>query len=293
MKNKKKTKKKVLLLGKRSFFAKNIINFLKNFNVTLIGRKQNINDYNLKNYDYIINCAADVFNEKLMFKNNVYFVLNLLNQYIQQKSKARIVHFGSAGEYGKLNFAPKENIALKPLSTYQYSKALASILISLISIKFHIPIIILRCYSIYGPFENSNKYIPKLIRHFEKNEKLNIYQGSQDYFYIDNLGEIILNLLKNKKKFSKNVKIINVGSGNSFSNISVYKIFEKIYKKKGRAKNILKYQKKTDNKIWICNNKKLKSMKMFKKISLIKGLNKYLKNMHKNKKLYNHIFNNC
>jgi SAM-dependent methyltransferase len=52
-----------------------------------------------------------------------------------------------------------------------------------------------------------------------------------------------------------------------------------------------KSKKSSNNKIPI-NLHYIKYVTDKKKISLIKGLNKYLKNMRKNKKLYNHIFNN-
>lgn len=291
MKSKSKfKKKKILLLGKNSFFAKNFLNYLKNYKVVKIGRKDNLSKINLKNFNFIINCAADVFNQKLMYKNNLEFVHKLIIQYLLQESQAKIIHFGSAGEYGKLKYGPNERHVLNPMTIYQATKAAATNLILGFSYQFKIPVIILRCYSIFGPYENSTKFIPRLIRHFETNEKLTIYKGSQDYYYIDNLSKIVLQLIKKNSYFSKSTEIINIGSGKYIQNMKVYRIFEKLYKKKGNAKFIKDYQKRTDSTIWVSNSQKLKSYNFIKEVNFIDGLKKYLKKFKDNKKLYNHIY---
>jgi nucleoside-diphosphate-sugar epimerase len=217
-------------------------------------------------------------------------VYKLITQYLLQKSQAKIIHFGSAGEYGKLNHAPNEKHVLNPMTIYHATKAGATNLILGFSYQFKIPVIILRCYSIFGPYENSTKFIPRLIRHFETNEKLTIYKGSQDYYYIDNLSKIVSQLIKKNSYFSKSAEIINIGSGKYIENANVYKIFGKLFKKKGNAKFINGYQKKTDNKIWVSNNKKLKSYNFIKEVNFIDGLKKYLKEIKSKKRLYNHIY---
>ena len=57
-------KKKILIIGKNSFFSKNLCTKLKNHKLILIGKKDKLSGISFKNLNLIINCAADVYVEK-------------------------------------------------------------------------------------------------------------------------------------------------------------------------------------------------------------------------------------
>ena len=69
--------KKILLIGANGFFGKNIsIKLNKFFQIKKFLRKDNLLSINFSKFDVIINCAAEVYDEKKMlqlkdFKENI------------------------------------------------------------------------------------------------------------------------------------------------------------------------------------------------------------------------------
>jgi len=283
-----KNKKKILIIGKNSFFYKNFKSYLKEYKLLEIGRKDKIEKVNFKNIDFIINCAADVYNEKNMFENNTHLVFKILKKYINEKSKAKIIHFGTSGEYGRLNKPAIESFAPNPETIYEGTKSAATMLVQSFTRQFNIPSIIIRPYSIYGPYENSSRIIPNIFRHFLIGDSLKIYDGYHDYYYIDDLSRLIISLIK-KWKIKHCGEILNVGSGKQYSNFEVLKFCEKAVKKKAFLKRIYRFNKKYDNKIWYTKINKLKKYKYQSKTSLEKGIKIYWNNVINNKDLFKHI----
>ena len=79
-------KKKILIIGKNSFFTKNFCTKLKNNKLIKLGRKDKLSSISFKNLDLIINCAADVYDEKKMFNNNTLLVYKILKKHINEKN---------------------------------------------------------------------------------------------------------------------------------------------------------------------------------------------------------------
>ena len=77
--------------------------------------------------------------------------------------------------------------------------------------KFNFPVTILRLYLVYGPHQDTNRLIPITITNALNNKKFNCSKGNQlrDFIYIDDLINVILKVLKNKKLDGE---IINIGS---------------------------------------------------------------------------------
>ena len=73
------------------------------------------------------------------------------------------VHAGSSSEYGLNAAAPKETDELIPNSHYAVSKASAAQMIRFYGTLKEMPITNLRYYSIYGPYEEPERFIPTLI----------------------------------------------------------------------------------------------------------------------------------
>lgn len=72
------------------------------------------------------------------------------------------VHAGSSSEYGLNASAPREGDPLIPNSHYAVSKAAASHAIAYYGKVRQLPVVNLRLYSAYGPYEDSSRLIPVL-----------------------------------------------------------------------------------------------------------------------------------
>lgn len=285
-------KKKILIIGKNGFFGKSLKKNLSFHKLKSLGRNDDLKKVNLKNFDFIINCAADIYNEKEMFNSNTLLVYNLLQNYINHKSKAKIIHFGSSGEYGNSKYSPSEKHSLEPNSVYTGTKAAATMLIKAFSKEFKIPSVILRTFNVYGPFENQSRLIPFIFRSLIKKNKLKIYQGYQDYFFIDDLCNIV-NQLINKWNIKKFGEILNLGSGKVYKNSEILKICEKITKLKSNVKFIKKFSKSDHNKYYNYKHKHLKIkykeyLNYKKPINIHKGIRMYWVMLNSDSKLMTH-----
>lgn len=74
------------------------------------------------------------------------------------------IHAGSSSEYGLNASAPRETDVLIPNSHYAVSKAAASHAISYYGKLRGVPVVNLRLYSVYGPYEDSSRLIPAICR---------------------------------------------------------------------------------------------------------------------------------
>lgn len=181
----------------------------------------------ISNLDYIINLGGYVDHSK---KKKTYYshyegCKNLANAYLNQNIKL-FIQMGSGLEYGKLQNASKENSNCFPKSVYAKAKYKATKFLLNLYKKKNFPVIILRLYQAYGPYQEFNRLIPFIIFNSLKNKKFLCSEGEQirDFIFIDDLVKIIFKIL-NKTKLKGN--IFNIGSGQK---IKIKNLIKKIVK---------------------------------------------------------------
>jgi nucleoside-diphosphate-sugar epimerase/glycosyltransferase involved in cell wall biosynthesis len=127
----------------------------------------------------------------LIYETNVIGTQNILEE---SQNIDSYVHAGSSSEYGLNSKEPKEEEALDPNSHYAVSKVSASYLINYFA-KFHqVPAVNLRLYSIYGPWEEPDRLIPKLLENVRQGKLPPLVSPdiSRDFVYIDDCIEAFL-----------------------------------------------------------------------------------------------------
>ena len=228
-------KKEILITGGSGFIGYHLIKKLKkNYNIiSLSSKKPDIKrKVNLIKY---IKC--DIYNKKLLYKKlkklNPSFVINLagyidhsnktktlnshfngcknLVDYFSSKKIELFIQFGSSLEYGKQGSPHHENLKCKPRAIYGQSKLKSTNYILKTSKRNNFPFAILRLYQIYGPNQSLNRLIPIVISSCLNNKRFNCSSGVQirDFLYVDDLIDLIIMILKSKKKING---IFNVGS---------------------------------------------------------------------------------
>jgi len=128
--------------------------------------------------------------------------------------------FGDLGKYDK-PFTEKTPYA--PSSPYSASKASSDHLVRAWQRTFNIPTIITNCSNNYGPYQNQEKLIPKIIFNALKGKSLPIYgDGSQvrDWLYVEDHAKALLHVVLN----SSVGETFNIGGHNELQNIEVVKI---------------------------------------------------------------------
>ncbi|MBU0744557.1 MAG: NAD-dependent epimerase/dehydratase family protein, partial [Gammaproteobacteria bacterium] len=99
------------------------------------------------------------------------------------------IHAGSSSEYGLNASAPVETDILIPNSHYAVSKAATSQAIAYYGKARGVPVINLRLYSVYGPYEDSSRLIPTLCERsiHGKLPMLACSEVSRDFIHLDDV----------------------------------------------------------------------------------------------------------
>ena len=148
-----------------------------------------------------------------IYQTNFYGLLNLLEVTSQYNIKV-LIHAGSSSEYGLNCAGPNEDAVLKPNSHYSVSKTACAHLIKYYGIIKERPVINLRYYSIYGPYEDPDRLVPKLINEGIKKTYPSLVEPdiSRDFVFID---DALLATLKSANADLQKIKgeSINIASG--------------------------------------------------------------------------------
>lgn len=149
---------------------------------------------------------------ELTYETNFIGLLNLLEVSSQYAINA-FVHAGSSSEYGLNAAAPKEDAPLQPNSHYAVTKAGAAHMIRFYGTIKEMPVMNIRYYSVYGPYEEPDRLVPVLIDKGMKGGYPPLVQPdiSRDFIYVDDA--ILATLLCATKIQNVKGQSLNVASG--------------------------------------------------------------------------------
>lgn len=228
-------------------------------------------------FEYIFHLASHGSNSyqtdiQEMISTNIVGLSNLLLALNDTSYKA-IINTGSSSEYGFKDHPMKESDILSPNSFYSSTKGSATLLSQTFAKIYDKPVVTLRPFSIYGPGEPKERFIPTAINAFLTDTPINLTPGLQrrDFVYINDFIDTYL--IAAQKANGIKGEIINVGTGVQHTNDDIVKILEKLFKKtvpihKGN------YPKRSwDSTTWVADTKKAKKLLGWEaKYSLAKGL---------------------
>lgn len=126
------------------------------------------------------------------------------------------VNTGSSSEYGFKKLPMKEGDLLEPASYYAVSKCSQTLLCCYIARKEKKPVVTLRLFSVYGPYEEPTRFIPTLLKSLYLRQKINLVSSeiSRDYIYVDDVIEAYLSIEQLKKNLGE---IFNIGTGRQYT----------------------------------------------------------------------------
>lgn len=207
-----------------------------------------------------------------MVETNIKGTLNLL---IASKNVDYdvFINTGSSSEYGIKNRPMKETDLLEPISFYAATKASATLLCQVFSREYKKPIVTLRPFSVYGPFEDESRFIPTIIKAIIKNKSIKLTSGNQrrDFIYMDDLVDIYVKTLSRGEKLSG--QILNMGTGIEYTNDEVVQTLFKITGKKVRIEKGAYPERLWDTSHWVSDISKTKRLLNWKpKFTLEDGL---------------------
>ena len=161
-----------------------------------------------------------------IFKINILGTLNLLN-FLSNIDYDLFVNTGTSSEYGRKNTIMRETDTFVPDSYYAISKSAQTLLSSYIATSQEKPIITLRLFSVYGPFEQPTRLIPTLLKSLRNGLEMNLVNPkvARDFVYID---DVISAYLKTKELKKLSGEQINICSGNQSTIKNIVDITEKV-----------------------------------------------------------------
>ena len=187
--------------------------------------------------DTIVNFAAEshvdnsILHPDEFIKTNILGTYNLLKLFNNcdkvSMNKKIFLHVSTDEVFGSL--AKDENAfdemnRYKPNSPYSASKASSDHLVRAWSKTFNLNTIITNCSNNYGPHQDEEKLIPKIIKKAIFLEKIPIYgngENIRDWLFVDDHCKAILELIL----MGKFGETYNVGGSNEIKNINIaYKI---------------------------------------------------------------------
>jgi len=119
-----------------------------------------------------------------------------------------------------------ESAQILPNSPYSASKASSDLLARAFHKTYGLPVIISRCSNNFGPGQNSEKFIPTIVRSLANARKVPIYghgRQSRDWLFVEDHIEAIHQILE-KGKIGE---IYNIGAGNELENINLVRLIFK------------------------------------------------------------------
>jgi nucleoside-diphosphate-sugar epimerase len=122
-----------------------------------------------------------------VLEENVLGTLRLL-EHAAATGAERFVHCGSCFEYGP-GERLSEDSALRPISEYGASKAAGSLLALAWGAAHGLPVVVVRPFTAYGPFEASYRLVPSTILDALDGGPIRITSGGQmrDFVYVEDV----------------------------------------------------------------------------------------------------------
>jgi nucleoside-diphosphate-sugar epimerase/transketolase N-terminal domain/subunit/2-polyprenyl-3-methyl-5-hydroxy-6-metoxy-1,4-benzoquinol methylase len=214
-------------------------------------------------------------NANKIIETNIIGTWNLLQASNSVEYKL-FVNTGSSSEYGFKEFSMKETDIVEPSSYYAVTKCAQTLLCTHIAKQENKPIVTLRPFSVYGPYEEPTRLVPTLITSLLQNKKMNLVSPTiaRDYIYIDDMVDAYLKieeLIKNSGEY------FNIGTG---VQTTIKQIVEKsiqISKKPGNFVWGGINNRNWDSDIWVADISKAKRLLNWEpKHSLDDGIKKTL-----------------
>lgn len=151
-----------------------------------------------------------------VIQNNVLYSINLMSALENCSSLMRFINFGSSSEYGVKTKPMKESHITEPQIPYGIAKVAQSLFAQYFSKQRRVPIVTLRLFSVYGPYEEPGRLIHDIFMAIIKKQPLRLSSPTprRDFIHLDD----VINAIKNASEISSiDGEIFNVGSGNDYS----------------------------------------------------------------------------
>lgn len=224
-----------------------------------------------------------------MFEINLRGTANLLRAIADEGVVLEcFINTGTCEEYGDGPVPFEETQRESPVSPYSASKVAATYLCQMLFKTKGMPIVTLRPFLTYGPYQLSDMFVPSLISHCIQGKNFSMTLGDQtrEFNYIDDIIDAYLLVPGRKDAIGE---IINIGNGIEYNVRDVGDKIISMMKSKNQLLVGSLPKRPGEARNFYCNNEKAKRLLGWSsKISLDDGLKRTIKWYRSN---YNLILN--
>ena len=178
-----------------------------------ISIKKNLANIAKYKYDYVVNLGGyvDHINKVKTYRAHYLGAKNLFKVFKNKKLES-FIQIGSSMEYGTKKSPHRENVIGNPKGVYAKSKFLASKFLIECYKKYKFPVTVIRFYQLFGPNQDTNRFIPILINACLNKKEFATSSGvqSRDFLYVDDAIDAIIKCIQSKNSKGK---IFNIGAG--------------------------------------------------------------------------------
>ena len=209
------------------------------------------------------------------FQNNVIGTYNILEAARKFNTKTILIGTCMVYDLASANIAISEEHRVKPTSPYAGSKIAAEELALSYYYGFDLPVIILRPFNTYGPFQKTNMdggVVSIFVNNKIKNIKIKVFgdgMQTRDLLYVEDCADFIVKASENDKIIGE---IINAGTGKE---VSINSLAELIVGDKSLIEYVKHHHPQSEIMKLVCNNSKAKRLLNWEpKTSLKEGIAK-------------------
>jgi len=209
------------------------------------------------------------------FDNNVKGTYHILEAARKYNTKVVIIGTCMVYDLADASDSISENGKIKPSSPYAGSKLAAEDLALSYYHSLKLPVVILRPFNTYGPYQKSNMeggVVSIFVKRKLNNEKLMIFgDGTQtrDFLYVEDCADFIVTAAENEKCVGE---IINAGTG---KDISINELAKLIMGSEDNIEHIKHHHPQSEIMKLVCDNSKAKKQISWEpKTSLEEGISK-------------------
>lgn len=197
-----------------------------------------------------------------------------------------VVNTGSSSEYGTKDHPMREDEIVEPSSCYAVGKVAATHLGQYMARAEKLPVITMRPFSVYGPYEEPGRLVPTVIGKALDNEDMPLADPTtaRDFIYVD---DVVEGLIAASARADLSGEVFNLGSGRQEK---LESIVEAVMRATGSTSNLLwgAYPPGPfDTSVWVADMSKAKEKLSYQaRTPLSEGLSKTVEWFRKHRRFY-------
>lgn len=198
--------------------------------------------------DIVVHFAAEthvtrsIYDNFLFFQTDVIGTQTIANAVLKYRNKVeRFIHISTSEVYGTAyRELMDEDHPLMPMSPYASAKAGADRLVYSYWATYELPVVIIRPFNNYGPYQHLEKAVPRFITSCILNEPIRLHgdgSAARDYIFVEDVCEAIDTIMHSDVK-KVTGEVFNVASGVDRSMDSVAR---DVVKMMGKEESLITY----------------------------------------------------